>query len=199
MRWKDLSLKGKFAVSFGVVLAMLAAVAVWAILGIGGIVGNAGQVIRRQQAAAASSYSASWTTSIGRPRSTPSSPTIPSPSWTCSSIPPSAASASGTTAKAANRPRPWCPPWCRSWPRWRSRIPSSTSPPPGSRSSTSPWTRPWAGFLREEKGGPPGLDPQGQGRHAQRGHPGPWRGDGLDQVQPGTLALFRRGGPAHEG
>jgi methyl-accepting chemotaxis protein len=45
MRWKDMSLKGKFGVGFGLVLALLVAVALWAVLGIGGIVSNAGQVI----------------------------------------------------------------------------------------------------------------------------------------------------------
>ncbi|MGE4299076.1 MAG: methyl-accepting chemotaxis protein [Desulfovibrionaceae bacterium] len=45
MRWNDLSLKSKFAVGFGCVLALLVAVAVWAVLGIGGIVRNASEVI----------------------------------------------------------------------------------------------------------------------------------------------------------
>ncbi len=46
MRWKDLGLKGKFAVSFGAVLAMLSAVAsMWGVFGISGIVRNAGEVI----------------------------------------------------------------------------------------------------------------------------------------------------------
>jgi methyl-accepting chemotaxis protein len=45
MRWRDLRLGGKFAVGFGLVLALLAGVGTWAIVGIGGIVGNAGEVI----------------------------------------------------------------------------------------------------------------------------------------------------------
>ena len=45
MSWKDLSLKGKFAVGFGLILLLLALVGGWSVVGIGTIVGNAGQVI----------------------------------------------------------------------------------------------------------------------------------------------------------
>ncbi len=45
MRWKDVSLKGKFTVGFGVVLLLLILVGVWSVLGIGGIVDNASEVI----------------------------------------------------------------------------------------------------------------------------------------------------------
>ena len=45
MSWKDLSLKGKFAVGFGLVLLLMALVGGWSVVGIGTIVGNAGEVI----------------------------------------------------------------------------------------------------------------------------------------------------------
>lgn len=45
MRWKDLSLKGKFTIGFGLVLALLVVVSAWSIFGIGQIVGNAEEVI----------------------------------------------------------------------------------------------------------------------------------------------------------
>ncbi len=45
MRWKDVSLKGKFFVGFGVTLLLLGGITVWAIVGIGNIVSNAGEVI----------------------------------------------------------------------------------------------------------------------------------------------------------
>ena len=45
MSWKNLSLKGKFGVGFGLTLLLLAVVAGWSIQGIGTIVGNAEQVI----------------------------------------------------------------------------------------------------------------------------------------------------------
>ncbi|SDE72578.1 methyl-accepting chemotaxis protein, partial [Desulfuromonas thiophila] len=45
MNWKDLRLRTKFAVGFGLVLALLVAVGVWSILGISGIVDNAAEVI----------------------------------------------------------------------------------------------------------------------------------------------------------
>ncbi|MEW6238001.1 MAG: methyl-accepting chemotaxis protein [Candidatus Omnitrophota bacterium] len=45
LRWKDIKLGRKFAVGFGLVLILLMVVAGWSILGIGGIVKNAGQVI----------------------------------------------------------------------------------------------------------------------------------------------------------
>ena len=45
MHWKNISLTGKFAIGFGVVLLLLATVAGWSILGIGGIVDNAEEVI----------------------------------------------------------------------------------------------------------------------------------------------------------
>jgi len=45
MQWKDLKLGGKFSVGFGAVLAMLGFVAIWAVTGIGGIVGDAAEVI----------------------------------------------------------------------------------------------------------------------------------------------------------
>lgn len=45
MRWKDLKLSKKFGAGFGIVLLLLALVAVWSIVGVGGIVGNAEQVI----------------------------------------------------------------------------------------------------------------------------------------------------------
>ena len=45
MAWKDVGMKGKFTVSFGVVLALIVVVGGWSVLGIGSIVNNAGQVI----------------------------------------------------------------------------------------------------------------------------------------------------------
>jgi len=45
MGWKDLGLKTKFSVGFGVVLILLAVVGVWSILGVGQIVHNAEEVI----------------------------------------------------------------------------------------------------------------------------------------------------------
>ncbi len=45
MKWKDLKLGNKFFVAFGLVIALLILVAYWAINGIGGIVGNAEEVI----------------------------------------------------------------------------------------------------------------------------------------------------------
>ena len=45
MGWKDCKLFLKFAIGFGAVLLLLVAVGVWASIGIGGIVGNAGEVI----------------------------------------------------------------------------------------------------------------------------------------------------------
>ncbi len=45
MKWKNIKLSNKFIVAFGLVLLLLAVVAFWAINGIGGIVGNASEVI----------------------------------------------------------------------------------------------------------------------------------------------------------
>jgi methyl-accepting chemotaxis protein len=45
MKWKNIGLKGKFSIGFGLVLVLLAGLAVSSINGIGGIVGNASQVI----------------------------------------------------------------------------------------------------------------------------------------------------------
>jgi methyl-accepting chemotaxis protein len=45
MKWKDLKLGHKFFIAFGLLIALLILVAYWAIYGIGGIVGNAGEVI----------------------------------------------------------------------------------------------------------------------------------------------------------
>jgi methyl-accepting chemotaxis protein len=45
MKWKDIKLKGKLSLGFGAVLLLLVVVGVWSIMGIGGIVGNAGEVI----------------------------------------------------------------------------------------------------------------------------------------------------------
>lgn len=45
MRWKDVGLKAKFTVAFGVVLVLMAVVSVWAVLGVGDIVRNAKEVI----------------------------------------------------------------------------------------------------------------------------------------------------------
>jgi methyl-accepting chemotaxis protein len=45
MNWKNLGIKGKLGVGFGLVLALLVVVGGWSIFGIGGIVGNAGEVI----------------------------------------------------------------------------------------------------------------------------------------------------------
>jgi methyl-accepting chemotaxis protein len=45
MKWKDLKLGRKFFVAFGLVIALLILVAYWSINGIGGIVGNAEEVI----------------------------------------------------------------------------------------------------------------------------------------------------------
>lgn len=46
MKWKDLKLGKKFFIAFGLVIALLILVAYWAIHGIGGIVGNAEEVIQ---------------------------------------------------------------------------------------------------------------------------------------------------------
>ncbi|SKA83691.1 methyl-accepting chemotaxis sensory transducer [Paucidesulfovibrio gracilis DSM 16080] len=43
--WKDVRLGGKFFIGFGLVLGLLGVLSVWAVLGIGGIVRNAGEVI----------------------------------------------------------------------------------------------------------------------------------------------------------
>ncbi len=45
MRWKDLPLSGKLGIGFGIVLVMLTFLGTWAILGIGGIVRDAEEVI----------------------------------------------------------------------------------------------------------------------------------------------------------
>ncbi|MCK4910693.1 MAG: CZB domain-containing protein, partial [Thermodesulfovibrionales bacterium] len=45
MKWKDLSLGKKLSIGFGVVLALLVAVELWAVFGVGSIVSNAGEVI----------------------------------------------------------------------------------------------------------------------------------------------------------
>jgi methyl-accepting chemotaxis protein len=45
MKWKNLKLGKKFTVAFGLIIALLAVVAIWAITGIGGIVSNAEEVI----------------------------------------------------------------------------------------------------------------------------------------------------------
>ncbi|MBU8891918.1 MAG: CZB domain-containing protein [Bacteroidales bacterium] len=46
MKWKNFKLGKKFFISFGLIIVLLVVVAVWAINGIGGIVGNAGEVIQ---------------------------------------------------------------------------------------------------------------------------------------------------------
>jgi len=45
MNWKDIKLKGKFFIAFGAILSILTIVAVWSVLGIVSIVGNAEEVI----------------------------------------------------------------------------------------------------------------------------------------------------------
>jgi methyl-accepting chemotaxis protein len=45
MRWKDVKLSGKLGIGFGAVLVLLAVLAVWAVVGIRGIVRNANEVI----------------------------------------------------------------------------------------------------------------------------------------------------------
>jgi|GEM_PF-538685 len=45
MRWNDIGLKNKFVIGFGLVLTLLALVAVWAVVGIGAIVKHAEEVI----------------------------------------------------------------------------------------------------------------------------------------------------------
>jgi methyl-accepting chemotaxis protein len=45
MGWKDISLKGKLSMGFGVMVLLMAAVGIWAVFGISGIVHNAGEVI----------------------------------------------------------------------------------------------------------------------------------------------------------
>ena len=45
MKWKNLKLGMKFFISFGLIIALLVVVAFWATSGIGGIVGNAKEVI----------------------------------------------------------------------------------------------------------------------------------------------------------
>jgi methyl-accepting chemotaxis protein len=49
LRWNDVKLRQKFAISFGSVLALLSVVALWSISGIGGIVNNASEVIKGNQ------------------------------------------------------------------------------------------------------------------------------------------------------
>jgi len=49
MHWKDLGLKGKFTVGFGVILLLMMAVGAWAVYGVTGIVHNAGEVIDGNQ------------------------------------------------------------------------------------------------------------------------------------------------------
>ena len=45
MNWKNLKLGRKFFISFGLIIALLVVVGIWSINGIGGIVGNANEVI----------------------------------------------------------------------------------------------------------------------------------------------------------
>ncbi|MGE4504663.1 MAG: CZB domain-containing protein [Desulfovibrionaceae bacterium] len=45
MKWKDVSLKWKFGIGFGSVLLLLGVLGLWSVVGIGGIVSNAEQVI----------------------------------------------------------------------------------------------------------------------------------------------------------
>ncbi len=45
MSWKNMNVGKKIGIGFGVVLVTLAVVAVWSIVGIGGIIGNAEMVI----------------------------------------------------------------------------------------------------------------------------------------------------------
>jgi len=45
MKWKNLKLGKKFGAGFGIVLLLLSVVGAWSVLGIGNIVGNAGEVI----------------------------------------------------------------------------------------------------------------------------------------------------------
>jgi methyl-accepting chemotaxis protein len=45
MSWKDMGLKGKFGMGFGAMLLLTVAVGLWAVYGISGIVGDAGEVI----------------------------------------------------------------------------------------------------------------------------------------------------------
>ncbi|MBU1248517.1 MAG: CZB domain-containing protein [Proteobacteria bacterium] len=45
MQWKNLKLRWKFIAGFGLVLALLSLLGIWAVVGIGGIVGNAEEVI----------------------------------------------------------------------------------------------------------------------------------------------------------
>ena len=45
MNWEDFGIGKKIGVGFGVVLTILGGVAVWSTVGIGGIVGNASEVI----------------------------------------------------------------------------------------------------------------------------------------------------------
>ena len=53
LSWKDLRLSKKFALGFGTVLLLLLVVGSWSIIGIGGIVGNAEQVIAGNELASA--------------------------------------------------------------------------------------------------------------------------------------------------
>ncbi len=45
MRWKNMSLKGKFVVGFGAILLLLGGITIWAVFGIGNIVSNSEEVI----------------------------------------------------------------------------------------------------------------------------------------------------------
>ena len=45
MNWKNLKLKGKFSLGFGLVLLLLAITSVWAIFGINSILNNADEII----------------------------------------------------------------------------------------------------------------------------------------------------------
>jgi len=49
MKWKNLKINGKMAVGFGLVLLLLAVVALWSVFGISEIVGNADEVIKGNQ------------------------------------------------------------------------------------------------------------------------------------------------------
>lgn len=45
MKWKNISLKGKFGIGFGLIIALLIGISAWSVLGIGTIVNNAKEVI----------------------------------------------------------------------------------------------------------------------------------------------------------
>jgi hypothetical protein len=98
MSWKNLRLNKKLAVGFGIVLALLLSVELWAVYGVGEIVGNAGEVITGNKLNAQIIQKEVDHLMTYRP------------------TPTSADSARGTTATTGRRPRRQSLPLSRSWP-----------------------------------------------------------------------------------